>query len=340
MKSLLLSLAATLVCSTCVSAQAGGAYANYLRQVQLPSGVRWDVQVPDEGEELSPLAIDPGGARFELWTIVDAPFSAHLLDTKYVRSYTPAAEVVIVTEDPYEAHPRTRAERPFDVLIRTNGLRDDEEASDAAKAVRLMRHVQSYGEAGTRESINRDQATLLQQVFLVDNQVHHFSFPINAVPGADRAKVRGEERFSVYSLEDYQAPSSQLAAMFVQIWPVAHGSITGIAPGESLRFSTPQITLEFRDLYPHSRSYAQIYHGPPTLGTVGTVLSGSLLSYYEAVPQNKTLVLSDWDKMIDRDGQWTIELLTSTPFGIDRLAHVSFMVNRSIEVQATLTTIE
>lgn len=338
MKSLLPTLAATSIGAAIAFGQSGGTHMNFLRQVQLPSEVRWDVQVADEGEELSPLAIDPGGARFELWLMSDAPFSAHLVDTKYVSSYTPVAEVVIVTEDPYKTHPRTRADRPFDVLIHTHGLSDAPEATDASKAVRLIRHVQSYGENGTRESIDRDQATLLQQVFLVDNQIHHFSFPINAVPGEDRTKIRGEERFSVYSLDDYQAPSSQLSAMFVQIWPVANSTITGIEPGESLRFSTPQITIELQDLYPDSRTYAQIYHGPPSLGTEGTVISGSLLSYYESVPQNKTLVLDHWDKRIDKDGQWTLEVLTSTPFGIDRLAHVSFTINRSIQVQGTITT--
>ena len=340
MKPLLTTLAATSIGATMAIGQSGSPHTNFLRQVQLPSEVRWDVQVADEGEQLSPLAIDPGGARFELWLISEAPFRSYLVDTKYVSSYTPVAEVVIVTEDPYEAHPRTRADRPFDVLIQTNGLSDDPDAQDSAKAVRLMRHVQSYGENGTRESIDQTQATLLQQVLLVDNQVHHFSFPITAIPGEDRTKIRGEEHFSVYSLDDYQAPSSQLSAMFVQVWPVAHGTITGIEPDEALRFNTPEITIDLHDLYPDSRTYVQIYRGPPSLGTEGTVISGSLLSIYESVPQNKTLVLDQWDKRIDQDGQWTIEVLTSTPFGIDRLAHVSFTIDRAIRVQGTITTSE
>jgi hypothetical protein len=260
------------------------------------------------------------------------------MDTKYVSSYTPAAEVAIKTEDPYKALPRTRADRPFDVLIQTNGLRNDADAPDVSKAVRLMRHVQSYGENGTRESLDPEHATLLQQVLLVDNKIHHFSFPINAVPGVERTKIRGEERFSVYSLDDYQAPSSQLSVMFVQIWPVAHGSITGIKPGDELRFRTPRLKIDLFDLYPDSRTYAQIYSGPPVLGTEGIVISGSLLSYFESVPQNKTLLLDNLDKLIDKDGPWTIEVLTATPFGIDRLAHVSFTVNRTIEARGSFNT--
>ena len=340
MNTLLPFFAATSIGATMALGQAGATYTNFLRQVQLPTEVRWDVQVPDEGEELSPLAIDPGGARFELWTIIDAPLQSHLLDEKYVSTYTPVAEVVIVSEDPYEALPRTRADRPFDVLIQTDGLRNDEDAPEAAKAVRLMRHVQTYGEGGTGDNIDRSQATLLQQVYLVDNAVHHFSFPINSVPGADRTKVRGEERFSVYTLDDYQAPSSQIASMFMQVWPVANGSITGLEAGTTLRFNTPQITIEMQDLYPDSRTYVQLYPGAPSLGTKGTTVPGSALVVYDSIPHDRTLVLDKWDTMIDKDGQWTMEVLTATPFGIDRLDYVSFTVNRSIEVQGSVTTID
>lgn len=40
------------------------------------------------------------------------------------------------------------------------------------------------------------------------------------------------------------------------------------------------------------------------------------------------------------DGVWTMELLTSTPFGIDRLAHVTFTVDRTISVNGSVTTID
>jgi hypothetical protein len=78
MKSSLLYLAATSIGATIAFGQVDATYMNSLRQVQLPSGLRWDIQVADEGEAISPLAIDPGGARFELWMIINSPFSAHL----------------------------------------------------------------------------------------------------------------------------------------------------------------------------------------------------------------------------------------------------------------------
>ncbi len=322
--------------------QAADFYTNFVRQVQLPSGVIWDASVAPTGEQLSPLAINPGGARFELWTVKSDPVTVYLLDTKYVGTYVPVADVIIRTEDPYTytAIPRTRADRPFVVDVQVTGLLSGATDPEPSKSVKLLRHVQSYGAGGTGEGINRDQATMLSQVSLVNNAIHRLTYTVTSIPGADRAKVRGEERFSVFSLEDYQAPSSQLSSMFVQIWPVADGTISGISDGQMIRFNTPSITLTMRDLYPDSRTYAQIYPGPEVLGTTGTVVPGSGLIYYDAVPHDRTLVIDDWADAITDSGQYTMELLTATPFGIDRLAYVTFNINRTINVNGTVTTVE
>jgi hypothetical protein len=323
------------------AAQTSDYYTNFLRQVQLPSGVVWDVTVPAGGEQLSALAIDPGGARFELWTVQNDPLTVYLLDSKYVGTYIPMADVIIRTEDPYTytAIPRTRADRPFVVDVNVSGLLSGETDPEPSKQVKLLRHVQSYG-TGYGQNVNRNQATLLNQVMLVNNAVHRLSYQVTSVPGADRSKVRGEERFSVFSLADYQAPESQLSSMFVQIWPVADGSIAGIAPNEMIRYKLPQITLTLNDLYPDSRTYAQVYKGNAQSGVTGTVVPGSALVVYDSVPQNRVLVIDEWDTAIDEDGRWTLELLTATPFGIDRLAHVSFDVDRTIKIQGSFTTIE
>jgi hypothetical protein len=341
-----LNFISTLLCTVAFSAgQDATPYINQLAQVQIDPKLpesewpRWYAQIPDEGERESLLAIDPGGARFELWTIFeDANLTRHLLDTKYVSTYTPVADLMIVTEDPYKEIPRTRADRPFDVYIQPNGLRNDAEAPDAAKRVHVMRHVQSYGEDGNADSIDRTQAQLVQEVYLTENTTHHYTFPINAIPAADRTKVRGEECFSVYTIDDYQAEPSQLARMYVQVWPIARGAITGLTNGQLVRFDTPNVTVTLEDLYPDSSTYVQLYSGAPTLGTEGREIVGR--TFNEAVPQDLTLVLNKWDTMIDQDGQWTIEVLTKTPFGIDRLAYVTFNVDRSIEVQGTVTTLD
>lgn len=346
MKLIARSLALIAICGP-VFGQAADYFTNFVRQVQVVTGVTWDMSVePTNGTEAtySPLEIEEGGARFELWTIKNDPVKVYLLDTRYVSTYVPKANVLIRTEDPYiyTGIPRTRADRPFVVDIEVSGLlaADDPNATEASTSVNLLRHVQSYGEGGSGLEIDRTQAALLSQVSLTNNALHRMTIQVNSVPGADRSKVRGEERFSVYSLEDYQAPSLQLAAMFVQIWPVADGTIDGLVDDQQVGFETPSLTFTMNDLYPDSRTYAQIYPGPPVLGTEGVVIPGSGLVHYDSVPQDRTLVIDDWDTAIDDSGQYTIELLTVTPFGIDRLDYVTFDIDRRIEVNGSVVTVE
>ena len=154
------------------------------------------------------------------------------------------------------------------------------------------------------------------------------------------AKVRGEERFSVFSLEDYQAPAGQLAAQTVQIWPVADGSISGIREGEKIRVACPPLTFTLNDLYPSSKTYAQVYPGAASLGKTGTVVSGSMLVVNDAVPQSRVLTVRNYGNIFDKDGAWTLELLTETPFGIDRLAYVTFDVKLTLKVNGMVTTYE
>jgi len=318
-------------------------YTNFIRQIQQPSGVQWDMTVAEtnpDGGSLSPLAIDPGGAQFQLWTVNSSPLTSYLLDSKYVSTYIPMVSVVIRTEDPYTIIPRTRADRPYDVDITITGLLIGATDPVASKSVKLLRHVQSYGVDGTGADINRSQAILLSQVSIAANGTQTLTYSLNSVPGGDRTKVRGEERYSVFSLADYQAPESQLASQFVQIWPVADGAITGITGGQIIRMEMPQITYTLHDLYPDSRTYAQVYKGSPQLGATGAVVPGSNLVINDSIPSDRVLVVNNYDSLFDSDGLWTMELITVTPVGIDRLAYVSFTLDRTIEVNSGMTTIE
>lgn len=316
------------------------AYVNFIRQIQFPSGVQWDATVAAEGEQLSSLAIDPGGARFELWTVKSSPLTSCLLDSCYVGTYVPVANLLVRSEDPYPLNPRTRADRPIWVDISVTGLLAGASDPVSSKAVKLLHHVQSYGEGGTGENINRSLATLLSQALVTQNGTMTLTYCLTSIPGSDRAKVRGEERLSVFSLEDYQAPASQLVSKFIQVWPVADGAISGVSQGQKVRFSMPQVTLTLNDLYPSSTTYVQVYKGDPQLGTSGTKVPGSSLIINDCVPQSRVLTLQDYDAVFDTDGRWTMELLTATPFGIDRLACVSFDLNRTLEVNGMFTDIE
>jgi hypothetical protein len=281
-----------------------------------------------------------GGARFELWTVRSSPLTNYLLDTRFVSAYAPSAEVVFRSEDPYSVIPRTRADRPFSVDITVNGLLSGAGDPAASKSVKLLRHVQSYGTAGTGENLDRTQATLFSQASITSNGKQTLSYTLTSVPSTNLAKARGEERFSVFSLADGSSPEAQIASRYIQIWPVADGTISGIAPNQKIRIKAPQLTLTLNDLYPSSRTYAQVYRGSQKLGTEGTVISGSSLVLNGSVPESRTLILDRYDSVFDGDGVWTLELLTTTPFGTDRLAYVTFEIDRTISLNGTFTTME
>lgn len=330
----------SLACCGWVSGQDDGDYTNFIRQVQMPSGVQWDASVASAGEQDSVLPIDLGGARFELWTVLSSPLTSYLLDNCFVGAYLPKAKVSIRTEDPYALIPRTRADRPFEVDVTIDGLLSAATDIEASKAAKLLRHVQSYGEDGIGEGLDRSQALLDSQALITQNGTQTLSYTLTSIPDANLSKARGEERFSVFSLATDQAPESQIASQTVQIWPVADASIAGIAQNEKIRLKLPPLTLTLNDLYPESRTYAQVYRGSQQLGMEGTLVPGSSLILNEAVGTDRVLLLNDYDAVFDGDGVWTMEVLTITPFGVDRLSYVTFEIDRTIELRGCFTTIE
>lgn len=337
MKTLFSKLLLLAACAGPLHAQTG--YTNFIRQVQYPDVIQYDVSVASYGEQQSALAINPGGARFELWTVQTSPVVSYLLATQYVGTYVPLASVALRSEDPYTTIPRTRADRPFYVDVTVSGLLSGASDPAASKSVTLLHHAQSYGAGGTGIGVDRTQATLLESSTINANGSQTLSYALNSVPGTVRSKVRGEERFSVYSLADSNAPASELGSRFIQIWPVADASIGGIVDGQLLRFLIPQITLTLNDLYPSSTTYAQVYKGAASLGTAGTIVPGSSIVINDTVPASKVLTISNWEGVFTSDGQWTMEILTKTPFGLERLNYITFNVNRSIKVNGTVTTI-
>ncbi len=325
-------------------------YFNYIRQYQEPSGVTYDASnsVAPNGFMDSSLPINPGGAIFKLVTVRSSSatgLTEFPLASSYVGTYIPLAEMVVRSEDTTSEVIRTRADRPFYLDVTVSGLLNGATDPGVSKSVTFLRHVQSYGAGGTGVGIDRTQATLLKQTSISANGTQNLTFAINAVPGANRTKIRGEERFSIFSQEDNRQasnpiPAKVLALQSIQIWPVADGTISGISANQVIRFAMPDLTIALNDLYPSSTTYAQVYKGGPQLNVQGSIIPGSQLVISESVPQNRVLSLANYDNSFDKDGVWTMEVLTQTPFGIDRLAHVSFTLDRTIEVNSTVTTVE
>ncbi len=315
-------------------------YTYFIRQVQMPGDVEWDMSVSKNGSQLSPLAINPNGARFELWTVKSSPLTSTLVDTTYVQSYVPVANVNITSEDPYAVIPRTRVDRPFTVTVNVTGLTSDPSAPVAAQSVKFLRHVQAYTGSEVGTTIDRSNATLLSQGSITSNGTQTLTYALSAIPGADRTNAKGEERFSAFSLADYQAPESQLSSKFIQIWPMATISISGMTSGQIIKGDAPEVNVLLSNLYPDSYTYAQVYQGGAALGTLGENVPGAAIVVKDTVPRSETIRLKNWDASIPQDGTWTMEILTETPFGIDRLGYLSFTVNRSIRVNGAVTSVD
>jgi hypothetical protein len=304
-----------------------GDFVFFLSQIELQTLVTSTIPVQSEGEVLSSFAIDPWGSRFELWAIETSSFKEYLVDTTVVSPWLPEATLAIYSEDPYSVLPRTRADRPFHVVYSIQGIRNEADAPEVSKGVKLTRHVQSYGATGTGADLNRSHATLISESPITTNGLQDRVFDVNEIPATDLTKVRGEERFSIVSLEG-EIPATVITSKSIQIWPVADGSITGISEGQVIGDDLPQIVVQLNDLYPRSDTYVQVYQGSPQLGTTGMVVPGSLIVVDDSVPSNQVLNLSDYGSVFNSDGIWTMEVLTQTPFGTDRIAHVSFTVQR------------
>ena len=105
------------------------AAVDFIEQVDLESGMVYQVYVdgPEEpgsknGEQVSPMPVGNKGSTFALYAKgLDPDDTIYLLDEKYVAAYTPEAVITITSEDPHPT-PRTRADEPFTVNVKIDGL--------------------------------------------------------------------------------------------------------------------------------------------------------------------------------------------------------------------------
>ncbi len=312
-------------------------YTTFIRQHQQETGVVWDMPVDLIGEAMSPMNVELGGSLFQLWAIRSSPITDYLLDQKLVGAYLPRATTAVITEDPSPGVPRTRADRPFVLRIEISGLLQGPSIPDAAARVLLDRHAENYPDGST--SLTLDEAFAhdpVESTYIDTNGTSTFSFQLTALQGPDPTKVSGEEHFIIHALPDDDVTQTQIGSAMIRIWPVADGKISGIEDGQRVRTSTPEITLTLNDLYPRSDTYLLLHKGGPVSQATGEKVEGSVLILDQDIPEARTLTIADWGTALTADGIHTLELLTETPFGIDRLDSVTFVVDRVLEVRSML----
>lgn len=316
---------------------ASDTWVNFIRQNQVKSGVVWDMPVDPQGNGPSAMALEEDGSLFQLWTIRQNNFKDYLLDQKVVGTYLPSADVLIETGDPYPHIHRTRADQPFRVTIKVNGLLAGAGVPDAATRVLTEHHLAPYSTGQT--SIDPRIATggtPANSGHITKNGDTILNFSSSTLPASDPTRALGEEHFVVHSLPDLDAPQTQIASNFVQVWPVASASIQGLQPGETVRFRTPPLQLHLHDLYPSSTTYLQIYPGSPQLGINGTKIDGSILVLDQDTKEDRILSVTDWEAAFESEGEYTMEIITETPFGPERLTYLSFQVDRVLAVNAQI----
>ncbi|MCW1926157.1 hypothetical protein OKA05_26605 [Luteolibacter arcticus] len=334
MKALLLS--SLVLCSQAFAA--GEGYTNFIRQTQQETGVAWNMPVVSKGQAASSGVLEGKGSLFQLWTIEQANAKDYLLDQKLVGAYLPAASITVKTLDPYTKVPRTRADQPFTVTYTVSGLLAGTGLPLASTRVLMEHHTAAYT-AAKQTSIPLTTALggkPLTSAYITTNGTAALSFPVTNLKAADPSKVNGEEHFVIHALSDGTITQSQIATALVQVWPVASGGVQGITAGQKIRFNLPTLSATYTDVYPGSSIWLQIYKGPEKLGTEGAVLPGSTWNNTNEYSAGNLVSVSDYSSLATTDGIYTIEMLTRTPFGLERLSHITFSVDRTLQIRAQM----
>jgi hypothetical protein len=178
------------------------------------------------------------------------------------------------------------------------------------------------------------------------NGTHTITNNSQQLPGELATNAVGAETFTASIQSASGAALNQLASAEVVVWPVASAALIGIESGQRY-FGFPKTNNNIiTNAYPTSTTYAQIYKGQESLGTVGIVIPDSTREFDTDTPQNATissLELESLSEQLPDDGIYTVEVLTVTPFNggaPERLAHVSFEVHRTITMNAMVATME
>jgi len=328
-KTAMLAFAATLA-PLCAQG-----YSNFIRQEQQKSKVVWDMPVAANGSSPAALLAEEGGTLFQLWTIDPKVPKDYLLDQKLVGAYLPKGTVTIRALDSYNGIPRIRVDQPFTVDFNVSNLLTGANIPLSASRVLVEHHLAS-NPRGTAV-ITPAQAisgSPFSSGFIETNGIRTINYAASSLTASDPRKARGEEHFVMHALGDGTFSQTQLATAFIQVWPLATGSVSGITEGSELRGVPPVLTMRVDDLYPRSDTYLQIYSTGTGLGTEGKRIPGSVVILDQEFPASRLISVSEYGPLFDSDGAYRIELLTRTPFGIERLSSVSFTVNRTLRINA------
>ena len=329
-----------LLCSAS-SLLANEKYSNEIR-VFHEDGTHYTLDVDPEGTRTDSRGV-LGSVRYSLYTIKNEDNTNYFLDEKTVSSYHPQATVKITSQDPYEAIPRTRVDKPFSVEYEVSGIvTDNPEAPDASKSVVFdHRHVE-YAPGETEAPPNATY-TMHDHDPVTANGTHRINDILTQIQSSHLPDARGEEIFSIYANPDWGTgpDASLLATQRVQIWPIAKGGVIGIDTTKEYA-QLPEVTVNLIDLYPDSTTYLRVYKGAPKTAPPNVIkINTSYVIINDVKPINRSYVLTKLGDKIPDDGTYTVELIHETPFGADLLTQVyPFNIKRSIKINGSVNSSE
>ena len=266
---------------------------------------------------------------------------------KYVGAYIPEAVIVIQSLDPHRP-PRTRADQPYSVSVMVRKLPDPgiEIPMGAPSKVVLRRDYKLYHPVLHIPSENGSgQGTYDEAFELSRNGSYLMPGVVQNLPGQEPTKVIGEETHSAYVAVDEGGKLAKIASATIQIWPVASAEIIGVPAGA--RFTNIPQNLEtiFINPYPQSHTCARIYKTADPAPSARHIILSSETRLNEHAPPSHPLrrPLMNLEEAIDEDGEYTIEVVTVTPFDDGEpviLAEVSFEIDRILKVNGSLNFME
>lgn len=320
-------------------------YEFFLVQRNLDGSARVRVPIDAEGEADSPLPVPLGGSRFQIWSVNQDTGERKFLKQETVGAYLPNGSLSISTPDPYDGGiPRTRIDKGFTLEVEVGGLISSSTVSDdippAAEKVLLDHRValSRVAEGALIEPLLEENAEGFAQGFISRNGSDAIPY-LGNLPGDSPTEEAGLEVFKLYALPDGVIAQLEIASAEVQVWPIAEGRIEGLKSDETYKEAPPtQIVL--KNLYPESETYTQIYKGPAVLGKVGTKVTDSVLIHRDVLPRDGQLELTNLQNYLTDPGTWTLEILTVTPFGTERLDYVTFDLNANMTIRGGLHSLE
>ena len=347
----------TTLIALITASSAAFAEGDFIREIHQEDGIDivHDVAVNDDEGAITSEPLETDLSTFILYTTVETTENGRTtsslkeLDRESVGTFVPTGTITFESEDPHSP-PRTRADQPYGVKLTIAGLQSSAEAPTYAKQVEVSRSYRLYDADTYAPSTDEaDQGEYADTFEFKHNGIYHDEAISQRLPGDSPTLATGEETVTIRLDPSAPVQSSKIESGTIQIWPVASAGIIGLEEGKKYAKIPNDATLVLDKIYPESITYAQIYKGSRAFGTVGTPVPSSVISYGGTdaeptmVPQKALLSLSDLSTFFDKDGTYTMEILTITPFNNgepELLADISFEYDRVITFRGGMTNME